>query len=147
FAVVTPAAIEANPLVRTANADVALLHIARSLPFVDDARVVVGGGSAGGYMTLLVAAETFPLAGAAPDVPPVNLGYNAPFSLKQKKQIFGSAKEPTAAPLPVTAAIVPIIDQAAKVYGPDTDDVTWYRHSPLAHLPTITCPVSIFFST
>ena len=62
--VVTPHQIEANPLVRTPNCDVALLHLARSLPFVDDSRVLIAGGSAGGTMTLMLAAETDEFAGA-----------------------------------------------------------------------------------
>ena len=60
--------------------------MARALPWVDDTRVVIGGGSAGGWMTLLLAAETFPLAGAAPDVPPVNWGYNARLFLQATRQ-------------------------------------------------------------
>jgi len=137
--VVTPHQIEVNPLVRTSNCDVALLHIARSLPFVDDSRVMVAGGSAGGYMTLMLAAETFPLAGAAPDVPPVNLGYNAAYYLKQKSRLDSS--------VPAAAGILPIIEQVAKVYGENTDDKTWYSHSPLSHIPTITCPVSVAWTT
>lgn len=139
WVVVTPHQIEANPLVRTSNCDAALLHLARSLPFVDDSRVVIGGGSAGGYMTLMLAAETFPLAGAAPDVPPVNLGYNAAYYLKQKSRIDAST--------PAVASIVPIIEQTARLYGDNTDDKTWYQHSPLPHLATITCPVSVIWTT
>jgi hypothetical protein len=139
WVVVTPHQIEANPLVRTSNCDVALLHVARALPFVDDARVLIGGGSAGGYMTLMLAAETFPLAGAAPDMPPVNLGYNAAYYLKQKARIDST--------LPAAASIVPIVEQVAKVYGENTDDRTWYHHSPLSQIPTITCPVSVAWST
>ena len=135
WVVVTPHQIEANPLVRTPNCDAALLHVARSLPFVDDARVLIGGGSAGGYMTLMLAAETFPLAGAAPDVPPMNLGYNAAYYLKQKARIDST--------LPAVAGIVPIIEQVAKIYAENTDDKTWYHHSPLSQIPTITCPVSV----
>ena len=81
--VISPHALETNPLIRTMNPDLALLHLARALPWVDDARVVIGGGSAGGWMTLLLAAETFPLAGAAPDVPPVNWCYNGAYLFKQ----------------------------------------------------------------
>ena len=66
FAVVSPRGLEANPLIRTASPDIALMHMVRAMPFVDDAHVVIGGGSAGGYTTLMLAAETFPLAGAAP---------------------------------------------------------------------------------
>ena len=58
-------ALSTNPLIRGVNPDIALLHITRALPFVDDSRVVITGGSAGGWMTLMLAAETFPLAGAA----------------------------------------------------------------------------------
>ncbi len=77
--VASPRDLPSNPLIRTANPDIALLHIVRSLAFVDDRHVIIVGGSAGGYMTLLLAAETFPLAGAASDVPPVNWGYNAAY--------------------------------------------------------------------
>lgn len=139
WVVVTPHQLEANPLVRTPNCDAALLHIARSLPFVDDARVMIGGGSAGGTMTLMLAAETFPLAGAAPDVPSMNLGYNAAFYLKQKSRLDSTT--------PAAAGIVPIMEQLAKVYGENTDDKTWYHHSPLSHLSTITCPVSVVWTT
>ncbi len=147
FAVATPAALEANPLVRTANPDVALLHIVRSLPFVDDARVLIGGGSAGGYITLLLAAETFPLAGAAPAVPPINWGYNAAYFLQRERNSDRAAADPKAPKLPVFEVIVPIVEQALTVYGSNTDDPTWWRHSPLAHVPTITCPVSVNWST
>lgn len=145
FAVATPSRLEANPLVRTANPDIALLHIARSLPMVDDARVIIGGGSAGGYMTLMLAAETFPLAGAAPDVPPVNWGYNAAYFLQREShgKVEGEAEKRT----PVFDVIVPIARQAAEVYGANTDAIAWFNHSPLAHLDTITCPVSVYFST
>ncbi len=101
FVVVSPRDLKANPLVQTPNPDVALLHIARSLPMVDDARVVIGGGSAGGYMTLMLAAETFPLSGAAADVPPVNWGYNAAYFLQCRKW----SQELKPAELPVFAAV------------------------------------------
>src|SRR5262245_14637921 len=55
FVVVNPRELLVNPMVRTINPESALLHIARALPFVDDARVVIGGFSAGGHATLLLA--------------------------------------------------------------------------------------------
>jgi hypothetical protein len=144
FAVVTPKALGINPLVRTANPDIALLHMARSLPFIDDGRVVIGGGSAGGYMTLMLAAETFPLAGAAPDVPPVNWGYNAAYFFKQKEHV-----EPVkgASPVPVLHAVGKMLEACPKVYGGDYGDTTWFAHSPVAHVPTITCPVQVNWTT
>jgi hypothetical protein len=145
FVVVTPRALEANPLVRTINPDAALLHMARSFPFVDDARVVIAGGSAGGYATLMLAAETFPLAGAAADVPPVNWGYNAAYFLQPLTA--AQAGDSKAAKVPVFDVIVPIAKQATSVYGDNPSDETYFRNSPVAHLETITCPVSAFWST
>jgi hypothetical protein len=139
--------VQLNPLVQTINPDVALLHIMRSLPFVDDSRVLIGGGSAGGYATLMLAAETFPLAGAMPDVPPVNLGYNAAYYTRQAKGIRRHLTKDGKPRTPALSAILPLMKQCLKVYGDDPDDETWYRHSPLSQCPTITCPVSITFST
>jgi hypothetical protein len=141
--VVSPRELKANPLVQTPNPDVALLHIARALPMIDAGRVIVGGGSAGGYMTLMLAAETFPLAGAAADVPPVNWGYNAEYFLQRKKW----PQQPKSEELPLFLSVAPIADQAALLYGQDTADPIWYRNSPLAQLDTITGPVLAFWST
>lgn len=145
FAVATPRAPEVNPLVRTANPDIALLHIARALPFVDDSRVIVAGGSAGGYITLMLAAETFPLSGASPAVPPVNWGYNAAYFLQREQG--DSRKDAKAPKTPVFDVIVPIVQAGTKVYGANTSDETYFRHSPVAHLNTVTCPVSVYWTT
>lgn len=144
--VATPRALEANPLVRTVNPDAALLHLVRSLPCVDDAKVLLSGGSAGGYITLMLAAETFPLAGAAPDVPPINWGYNAAFFLQRERQ-GAAAADPNGPKVPVFDVIVPIVKQAQGVYGEDTNSATYFANSPLAHLGTVTCPVSVYWST
>jgi hypothetical protein len=146
FAVVTPRALEANPLIRTSSPDIALLHMARALPFVDDAHVVIGGGSAGGYMTLMLAAETFPLAAAAPDVPPVNWGYNAAYFFKQKTILAPAAGE-TVSKVPVLNAVGTMLAAATQVYGDDFGDATWFAHSPVAHVSTITCPVQVDWTT
>ena len=36
---------------------------------------------------------------------------------------------------------------AWRVYGANYDDPTWFADSPIAQVPTITCPVSVYFST
>ena len=147
FVVVSPRELKDNPLVQTINPDAALLHFARALPCVDDVRVVIGGGSAGGYMTLMLAAETFPLAGAAADVPPVNWGYNAAYFLQRKNWNKEGTPSATVPELPVFAAVAPIADQAATVYGNDIDDPIWFRNGPLSQLDTITCPVLVYWTT
>jgi hypothetical protein len=116
FVAVTPRALEANPLIRTANPDIALMHMVRSLPFVDDAKVLIAGGSAGGYTTLMLAAETFPVAIAMPDVPPVNWGYNAAYFFKQK-DIIAPGKDEAVGKVPVLHAVGSMLDAARKVYG------------------------------
>ena len=150
FVVVSPRELKDNPLVQTINPDAALLHIARSLPWVDDARVVIGGGSAGGYMTLMLAAETFPLAGAAADVPPVNWGYNAAYFLQRHERGASdqARRRGQGTPnCPVFTAVASIADQATTVYGDDTDDPIWFRKAPLSQLDTITCPVLVCWTT
>src|SRR5262245_9323063 len=151
FALVSPRALETNPLIRTTSPDIALLHMARALPFVDDAHVVISGGSAGGYMTLMLAAETFPLAGAAPDVPPVNWGYNAAYFFKQRDRIappkVAPPKKEAVSKVPVLYAVGGLIGPAVQVYAGDFGDATWYAHSPVAHVPTITCPVLVHWTT
>lgn len=148
FAVVVPRELEVNPMVRTVNPDIALMHIVRSLPFVDDEHVVIGGGSAGGYMTLMLAAETFPLAGIVPDVPPVNWGYNAAYIFKQRA-LVEPPKEGANSPVPILNGVRVLVgvDKVTKVYGDDYGDSTYFLHSPVAHVSTITCPVSIGWTT
>lgn len=145
FVVATPRAPEVNPLVRSVNPDVVLLHRARALPFVDDSNVMIAGGSAGGYMTLMLAAETFPLAAITPSVPPINWGYNAAYFLQREKE--GRRSDPKAPKTPVFDVIVPIVQQAQKVYGDDPNSEFYDRHSPLDLYPMITCPVSVYWTT
>ena len=145
WVVVSPRELETNPLIRTINPDVALLHLARTFPWTDDARVVIGGGSAGGWMTLLLAAETFPLAGAAPDVPPVNWGYNGAYFYKQLDKAGPTGGG--AAKVPALFGVGTLLKPCLTVYGENYDDPTWFADSPVAHVSTITCPVSVYFST
>ncbi len=145
WAVISPRDVSPNPLVRTKNPDVALLHIARSLPWIDDRRVFVGGGSAGGWMTLLLAAETFPLAGAAPDVPPFNLGYNGAYFFKQL-EIAGPNGGGTAR-IPAMFGVGTLLKPCQDVYGEQYDGANWFADSPAAQVKMITCPVSVYWTT
>ena len=143
--VVSPRDLPTNPLIRNVNPDIALLHLTRALPFVDDSRVMITGGSAGGWMTLMLAAETFPLAGAAPDVPPVNWGYNGAYFFKQLDK--AAPKTGGTPGLPAFFAVGTMLGACRTVYGTHYDDENWFAHSPIAHIPTITCPVSVYWTT
>jgi len=147
WVVVCPAQVKAHPLVLTASSDRALLHIARSLPFVDDAKVVLGGASAGGYMTLLLAAETFPLGGAVADVAPMNWGYNGAYLFKQYDKALAASFTGQGREMPFFTTVTTLLLGAKQLYGTEYGDLLWFRHSPLCHLSTITCPVSALWST
>ncbi|TWU62601.1 hypothetical protein V7x_43360 [Crateriforma conspicua] len=139
YAVATNAGLDSMPLSRTINPDVALLHIVRALPFVDDQRVLILGTSAGGWAAFMLAAETFPLAGVGPDVAPMNWGYNGAYLINQKERLTPQ--------VPALHGIQPLAELCLQVYGEDVNDLTWFRYSPLAHVSTITCPVSTFWTT
>ena len=93
----------------------------------------------------MLAAETFPLAGAAPDVPPVNWGYNGAYFFKQLDK--AAPKTGGVSRLPAFFAVGTMLDACRTVYGTHYDDETWFAHSPIAHVPTITCPVSVYWTT
>jgi hypothetical protein len=137
-----------NPLARGPNTDYVLAHLIRSHSFVDPTKVVYGGGSAGGYAALMVAAEAFPALAAVPNAPVVNLGYQAAYFLYNAPRI--AADPPADEPLMgvLMGMFADSIDKGwARGYGTDVTEPVWFAHSPVAHLDQITCPVSAFFST
>lgn len=136
-----------NPMVRGPNLDRALLHACRQLPFVDDSRVFIHGGSAGGYTTLMLAAETFPLNGAAPYVPPVNWGYNAAYFFHNREMARAVPEGSEVPAQPVLASVIILAEQAAVHFGEDFDSEVWLHSSPISHLDGITCPVVMPIST
>jgi len=136
-----------NPMTRGPNLDIALLHAARALPFVDGSRVRIQGGSAGGYTTLMLAAETFPLVCAMPDVPPVNWGYNAAFFFENQQFARRTPPGSDVPAMPVMAMVSALADAGAPVMGRDGDGDSYAQSSPIAHLATITAPTQITFST
>ncbi len=66
----------------------------------------------------MVAAETFPLAGAMPDVPPVNFAYNAAYLLRPRDPAAAESGPKTPTYSAVAEALKPCLD----VYGRDFDD-------------------------
>ena len=109
--------------------------------------VIITGGSAGGWMTLMLAAETFPLAGAAPDVPPVNWGYNGAYFFKQLDKAQHRRRAAAIPDFRLSLRSARCSGPAAPSTAPHYDDENWFAHSPVAHVPTITCPVSVYWTT
>jgi hypothetical protein len=138
----------ASPLARGPNTDYVLAHLVRGARFVDPARIVYGGGSAGGYAALLVAAEAFPAPVTVPNVPVVNLVYEGAYCATTCPQIL--ADPPAEYPLMslLMAGFVQLLEEGwARGYGTDVSASGWFDHSPVAHLDRITGPVATCFST
>ena len=137
-----------NPLLRGPALDMSVLRAARALPYVDDARVLLTGGSAGGYMTLMLAASTFPLAGAFPSLAPVNLPYQMAvwtFDIGAISALRPDGTTPVMA-YPGNRTFQTEIGLAAEVLGGGNDAELW-NWSPLAHLGDVTCPVVLWVTT
>ena len=136
-----------NPIIRGPNLEIALLHAVRRLPFIDDEKVLLWGGSAGGYMALMLAAQTFPLVAVMPEVPPSSLCYNLRY-LQQNNAAAHAPDPATGAPvLPVLAAICDGLLQVGPIMGTNFESEAVYAASPVAHLGAITAPVLATFST
>lgn len=146
YAVCTPHAHPLNPLGRGINLDRAIMHAVRRLDCIDPLRVSIQGGSAGGWMTMMLTADAFPLVWAIPDVPPIHWGYNAGYIDENKARAAAPAggDKPR---MPVLLAVSGITDQAKTTYGMPFDSATYLATSPLAHLETITVPTLLTFST
>lgn len=143
----TPHGESINPLIRGENLDVAILHRMRALPFIEDSKVQIVGGSAGGYMTLTLAAETFPLSFCIPDCPPVNLGYNIAY-FDHNKALAAEIPQGQDHPnMPVLNAVCSLRDPSVAVYGEDFQNDAWLQASPISRLHEITCPTLILLST
>lgn len=137
-----------NPLCRGPNTDLVLAHIVRRLACVDPLRIVYGGGSAGGYAALMVAAEAFPVGAAIANAPVVNLAYQAAYTMRNAPAL--AANPPREHPMVgvLMAMFVPFVERGWKRgYGDDLSAPVWLDHSPIAHLSRITCPTAAFFST
>jgi hypothetical protein len=123
--------------------DESLLRAARALPFVDDSRVVIGGGSAGGYMTMMLSAATFPLAGSLPLVPPVNLNYGMATWRHNADEIRALRPDGTTNVMlhPGSDGISDLWLALTEWHGAEGERL--WQWSPLAHLDQITCPVVV----
>ncbi|MBM3493806.1 MAG: hypothetical protein FJX72_05720 [Armatimonadetes bacterium] len=146
YLVSTPHAHPLNPLGRCVHVDRAILHAVRALPFVDARRVSIQGGSAGGWMTLMLAADAFPLVWVAPDVPPIHWGYNAAY-IGENQKLAGPAPGSDQPRMPVLQVVGPIADQSRDLYGVPFDHPAYVAVSPIGRLDTITAPTQVTFST
>jgi len=140
-----------NPLADAVNLNLALVQAGRQLPFADGQRIALVGGSAGGYVTLMVASEAFPLAAAAPLAPLVSLPYNIAYFACNLGAARCGAKSATgedASAVPVFCSIAEAITGFAGFLGPLEENCQgWFANSPVGVLDLVTSPVLAAFST
>jgi dienelactone hydrolase len=140
-----------NPFADSVNFNLALVQVCRQLPFIDGQRIALVGGSAGGYVTLMVASQTFPVAAAAALAPLSSMPYNVEFFARNTAVARCGAKDEKgndASCVPVFCSIAEAITGFAAFLGPLRQNWRqWLRNSPVGVLNLVTCPVLATFST
>lgn len=120
---------------------------ARRLPIIDRSHLHIFGGSAGGYMTLAMAAENFPVSSAYAGQPLFNLAYNLNYLGSNRKYTEIMINDGKDRLLPVIAVVTPLVDQACDIFTKNLADKKWYYLSPLSYLDRITCPIVVTAAT
>jgi hypothetical protein len=136
-----------NPLHRGPNTDYVLAHLARGAHFIDPTAIVYGGGSAGGYATLMVLAEAFPAVTGTALGPPVNLGYQAAYFDTVYPRFVAEPPQDHPIIALLTGLFVHMVPPFKAGYGEDLGGVGFFEHSPVAHVDRITAPVLVMTST
>jgi hypothetical protein len=136
-----------NPLHRGPNTDYVLAHLVRGARFVDPTTIVYGGGSAGGYATLMTIAEGFPVAAGTALAPPVNLGYQTAYFETVFPRFVANPPEDHPVIKLITSAFVQALPPMRAAYGDDLGGASFFDHSPVAHVDRITCPVFVTTSS
>ncbi|MCK4982005.1 MAG: hypothetical protein KAS17_03725, partial [Victivallaceae bacterium] len=119
----------------------------RRLPFVDRSNLIFGGVSGGGYMTLAMGAEFFPLSALVSDLPCVNWTYGCNYLLANQKSSGCLLPPDKPRPLPVLALIAPGAIPATAMFGDDLKSKTWYTLSPISYVDRITAPAMVTAAT
>lgn len=150
WAVMTPR--EAlNPFGDGINFNLALLHASRQMPFVDAGRIGLVGASAGGYVTLMVASEAFPVAAAAALAPIVSVPYEVGYFANNIEAANCGAKDDKgkdASRVPVFCLVAEAVKGFASFLGPlQSAWRAWLQNSPVGVMSLVTCPVVATFST
>ncbi len=125
------------------NLSRAIIQWARRLAVADRTRLHIAAESQGGYMTLAMAADIFPVTSAAPDVPVLNWCYNLNY-FEVNKPISKYPLPPDRvgeSPMPPMHNVSMLADWVARDFGKPFNTETYYRLSPVSYLARITCPV------
>ena len=105
------------------------------------------GGSAGGYMSLAMTADFFPVVAATADAPVCNWAYNGNYIAANKPASKFPGSTMKESPLPILYVVSGLADLFTDMFGPDLSADAYYYISPISYLDRITCPVFIQCST
>jgi dienelactone hydrolase len=140
-----------NPFGDGVNLNLALLSACRQMPFVDQQRIGLLGASAGGYMTLMVASEAFPVTAAVAIAPIVSVPYEVEYFAKNITPARCGAKDEQgkgASSVPVFCLVAEAVKGFAAFLGPLRKRWrAWLRDSPVGVMSIVTSPVLAAFST
>jgi hypothetical protein len=125
------------------NHSVAMARMPRRLPFVDQDRVVLFGGSAGGYHALMASSFVFPVTAVFAAVPPLNLKFNINWLLKNDEHNV-HPDDPSKPIAPVVRLVKVIATETAKGGNPRRN---WTEFSPVYRTRLMTSPTMITYST
>ena len=129
------------------NVAKALMEWVRRLPIIDHSRVHITGASGGGYMTLAMGAEFFPVAALLPELPPVNWSYMTNYFRANIESCGGNLPEGAPRPLPVLAMIAPGLPIVTNLFGTDLDAPAYYILSAISYTDRITAPTQLVCAT
>jgi len=126
------------------NHSISMARLPRRMPFVDQNRVVLFGGSAGGYHALMASSFVFPLTAVFAAVPPLNLKYNINYIVDNDRynRVTGDPDRPAA---PVVRAVLEIGAKTAE--GGKPEKQTWEHFSPVFRTKLMTFPTVMTFVT
>jgi hypothetical protein len=135
------------PFGNSINFSKAMIQWARRLPFVDRSKFILGGSSGGGYMTLAMGAEFFPLGALVSNLPCPNWIYGTNYLLKNQESSGCYLPKDKPRPLPVLALLAPGADLAMTIFEKDLKSKTWYILSPISYVDRITAPTMVTSAT
>ena len=124
----------------------AIIQWVRRCPFIDKMRLHLDGGSQGGYMSLAMSADMFPVTSATADAPVANWAYNLNY-FEANRSLVAEYSDPMKSPLPVFASVLRLADMAYEHFPRNLSDDAWFRLSPISETACITNPVLITIAT
>jgi hypothetical protein len=110
------------------NHSIAMARMPLRMPFIDPGRIMLFGGSAGGYHALMASSYIFPAIAVYAAVPPLNFRYNVNYLIKND-EVNVNPDDPTKPPAPVVKVVKPIAEESAKGGGIETQ--SWRHFSPV----------------